>query len=308
MARFYLQRFLSLIAVLAGTMVLVFVILHLTPGDPARALAGNRPVSAETYQRLRAELGLDEPLTVQFAKFAGGVLRGDFGKSHFTKRPVLMDVADRFPITLRLMVGAMLVAVVIGIPIGVISAARYGGTLDFIAMSVSTLGVSMPGFWVGLMLILVFSVQLGWLPVAGVGGIRYYVLPSIALGTSSAAVIARLMRSSMVDALRTDYVRTARAKGVKESRVLLVHAMRNAFIPVLTVLGLQVGGLLAGAVVIETVFALPGLGRLLVQAVSSRDYPLVQGMALIIAAVYVTVNFVVDLLYSLVNPRIRYVN
>lgn len=308
MARFYLQRFLSLIAVLAGTMVLVFVILHLTPGDPARALAGNRPVSAETYQRLRAELGLDEPLTVQFAKFAGGVLRGDFGKSHFTKRPVLMDVADRFPITLRLMVGAMLVAVVIGIPIGVISAARYGSTLDFIAMSVSTLGVSMPGFWVGLMLILVFSVQLGWLPVAGVGGIRYYVLPSIALGTSSAAVIARLMRSSMVDALRTDYVRTARAKGVKESRVLLVHAMRNAFIPVLTVLGLQVGGLLAGAVVIETVFALPGLGRLLVQAVSSRDYPLVQGMALIIAAVYVTVNFVVDLLYSLVNPRIRYVN
>jgi len=308
MARFYLQRFLSLIAVLAGTMVLVFVILHLTPGDPARALAGNRPVSAETYQRLRAELGLDEPLTVQFAKFAGGVLRGDFGKSHFTKRPVLLDVADRFPITLRLMIGAMLVAVVVGIPIGVVSAARYGSTLDFIAMSVSTLGVSMPGFWVGLMLILLFSVQLGWLPVAGVGGVRYYILPSIALGTSSAAVIARLMRSSMVDALRTDYVRTARAKGVKESRVLLVHAMRNAFIPVLTVLGLQVGGLLAGAVVIETVFALPGLGRLLVQAVSSRDYPLVQGMALIIAAVYVTVNFVVDLLYSFVNPRIRYVS
>lgn len=308
MARFYVQRFLSLLAVLAGTMVVVFVVLHLTPGDPARALAGNTPISAESYERLRSELGLDDPLAVQFARFATGVLHGNLGVSHFTKRPVLVEAASRFPITLRVMLGAIVVAILIGIPLGIAAAARFGGPLDFALMAVSTLGVSMPGFWVGLMLILLFSVHLGWLPVAGVGGLRYYVLPSVALGIGSAAVLARVMRSSMVDALRMDYVRTARAKGVSELRVIFVHGLRNALIPVLTLIGLQIGSLLAGAVVIETVFALPGLGRLLVQAVSSRDYPLVQGLSMVIAAGYVTVNFVVDLLYTVVNPRIRYVN
>ncbi len=308
MARFYLQRLLSLFAVLAGTLVLVFLMLHLTPGDPARALVSNRPVSAEAYERLRAELGLDEPLLLQFVRFAGGVLRGDFGRSHFTKQPVLAEAASRFPITLRLMIGAMLVALALGLPAGIVAAARFGSAFDFLVMSVATLSVSMPGFWVGLMLILAFSVHLGWLPVAGVGGLRYYVLPSIALGTGAAAILARLMRSNLVEVLRSDYVRTARAKGVAPVRVMLVHAFRNAFIPVLTVIGLQVGSLLAGAVVIETVFALPGLGRLLVQGVSSRDYPLVQGLSLLIAATYVIVNFVVDLLYSVVNPRIRYVD
>ncbi len=308
MARFYLQRLLSLFAVLAGTLVLVFLMLHLTPGDPARALVSNRPVSAETYERLRAELGLDEPLPVQFLNFAGGVLRGDFGSSHFTKRPVLDEAASRFPITLRLMIGAMLVALALGLPAGIVAAARFGSFFDFLVMSLATLSVSMPGFWVGLMLILVFSVHLGWLPVAGVGDVRYYILPSIALGTGAAAILARLMRSNLVEVMRSDYVRTARAKGVAPTRVMLVHAFRNAFIPVLTVIGLQVGSLLAGAVVIETVFALPGLGRLLVQGVSSRDYPLVQGLSLLIAATYVIVNFIVDLLYSVVNPRIRYVD
>ncbi|MBX3141301.1 MAG: ABC transporter permease [Trueperaceae bacterium] len=308
MARFFLQRLVSLIAVLMGTAVLVFSMLHLTPGDPARVLLGNRPVSAQAYERLRADLGLDEPLLTQFGQFVARLARGDLGTSYFTKRPVTTEVASRFPITFGLMVGAMLVALLIGIPAGVISAARFGGTFDFVVMSLAMLGVSMPGFWVGLMLILTFSVNLGWLPVAGVGGVQYYVLPAIALGTGSAAVLARLTRSSMLDVLHTDYIRTARAKGLWPRRVLIAHAFKNAFIPVLTIIGLQVGGLLAGAVVIETVFALPGLGRLLVQGVSSRDYPLVQGVALIVAAIYVLVNFTVDLLYTFINPRIRYVS
>ncbi len=307
MARFFAQRLVSLIAVLVGTATLVFLMLHLTPGDPARALLGNRPVSAQAYERLRAELGLDASLPTQFMKYASKLVRGDLGTSYFTKRPVVEEVASRFPITVRLMLGAMFVALAIGVPAGIAAAARFGGAFDFVVMSLATLGVSMPGFWVGLMLILVFSVQLGWLPVAGVGGVAYYVLPAIALGIGSAAVLARLTRSSMLDVLRTDYIRTARAKGAWPNRVLLGHAFRNAFIPVLTVIGLQVGGLLAGAVVIETVFALPGLGRLLVQGVSSRDYPLVQGVALIVSGVYVLVNFAVDLLYSVINPRIRYV-
>jgi ABC-type dipeptide/oligopeptide/nickel transport system permease component len=264
-------------------------------------------VSAQAYERLRAELGLDASLPTQFMKYASKLVRGDLGTSYFTKRPVVEEVASRFPITVRLMLGAMFVALAIGVPAGIAAAARFGGAFDFIVMSLATLGVSMPGFWVGLMLILVFSVQLGWLPVAGIGGVAYYVLPAIALGIGSAAVLARLTRSSMLDVLRTDYIRTARAKGAWPNRVLLGHAFRNAFIPVLTVIGLQVGGLLAGAVVIETVFALPGLGRLLVQGVSSRDYPLVQGVALIVSGVYVLVNFAVDLLYSVINPRIRYV-
>mgnify|MGYP001010181651 CR=1 FL=1 len=197
-------------------------------------------------------------------------------------------------------------ALAIGLTAGIIAAARYGTSVDFGIMTLATLGVSMPGFWVGLMLILVFGVQLGWFPVAGVGGPKYFVLPAFAIGTSAAAVLARLTRSTMLEVLRSDYVRTARAKGVVPRVVLLRHAFRNAFIPVLTIIGLQVGGLLAGSVVVETVFALPGLGRLLVQGVQARDYPLVQGMSVLIAAVYVLVNFLVDVAYTLINPRIRF--
>lgn len=306
MLRFTIHRLLSLIPVLFGTAVVVFGMLHLTPGDPAQVILSGQPVSAQTYERLRRELGLDEPLLQQFGSFIGGIMRGDLGTSYFTRRAVTEEIASRFPITFRLMLSAMVIAVLIGIPAGVLAAARYGSGWDFGVMSLATLGVSMPNFWVGLMLILVFSVHLGWLPVAGVGGMRYYVLPALALGTSAAAVLARLTRSSMLEVLRTDYIRTARAKGAMPRSVLLRHAFRNAFIPVLTVMGLQVGSLLAGSVVVESVFALPGLGRLLVQGVSGRDYPLVQGVALMAAALYVLVNFLVDMLYTFVNPRIRY--
>ena len=306
MLRFVLTRFLSLVPVLLGTAIVTFGMLHLTPGDPTQAMLGGQLVSGETYDRLRADLGLDEPLGTQFVTFVGGLLQGDLGTSFFTKRPVIREVAERLPITLTLMVGAMIFALAIGLTAGIIAAARYGTSVDFGIMTLATLGVSMPGFWVGLMLILVFGVQLGWFPVAGVGGPKYFVLPAFAIGTSAAAVLARLTRSTMLEVLRSDYVRTARAKGVVPRVVLLRHAFRNAFIPVLTIIGLQVGGLLAGSVVVETVFALPGLGRLLVQGVKARDYPLVQGMSVLIAAVYVLVNFLVDVAYTLINPRIRF--
>lgn len=306
MTRFVLTRLLSLIPVLFGTAVVTFSMVHLTPGDPTQAMLGGQMVSGETYERLRRELGLDEPLLKQFTGFIGGLVQGDLGTSYFTKRPVIREVTDRLPITLNLMLGAMLFALAIGIPAGIIAAARYGSALDFGVMGVATLGVSMPGFWVGLMLILVFGVQLGWLPVAGIGGPQYYILPAFAIGTSSAAVLARLTRSTMLEVLRSDYVRTAKAKGALPITVLLRHAFRNAFIPVLTIIGLQIGGLLAGAVVTETVFALPGLGRLLVQGVLARDYPLVQGIAVLASIVYVLVNFLVDIAYTLINPRIRF--
>lgn len=306
MLRFILTRLFSLVPILLGTALVVFFMVHFTPGDPARAILGATPVSAEAYERLRAELGLDEPLLVQLGNFIGGLFKGDLGTSYFTKRPVVQEIASRMPITVSLMALSMLVAVSIGIPAGIIAAANYGRSVDYVVMAAATFGVSMPNFWVGLMLILLVGVNLGWLPVAGVGGIEYYVLPALALGTSAAAVLARLTRSSMLQALGADYIRTARAKGLKNSRVVLRHALRNAFIPVLTVIGLQVGAMLTGAIVVETVFALPGLGRLLVQGVSGRDYPLVQGIALLAATIYVFVNFLVDLTYGLVNPRIRY--
>lgn len=306
MLNFVIARLAALVPVLFGTAVLVFGMLHLSPGDPTQAMLSGTVVSGETYERLRRELGLDEPLGKQLVSFLGGLVQGDLGNSYFTKRPVIREVAERMPITLRLMVGAMAFALGIGIPAGIIAAARYGTGVDFAVMSLATLGVSMPSFWVGLMLILVFGVSLGWLPVAGVGGVEYYLMPAFAIGTSAAAVLARLTRSTMLDVLKSDYVRTAKAKGAIPLAVLLRHAFRNAFIPVLTVIGLQVGGLLAGSVVVETVFALPGLGRLLVQGVLARDYPLVQGIAVLVAAAYVLVNFLIDIAYTFVNPRIRF--
>ncbi len=292
--------------VLLGVAVVVFAMLHLTPGDPARAILGDRPASAETLERLRQELRLDEPLPQQFVAFVGSAARGDLGTSYFTRRPVTTEIRERLPVTVRLMVGAMLVALLTGVPAGVLAATRPGTPLDYGVMTLATLGVSLPGFWLGLMLILVFAVNLGWLPVAGFSGPQYFVLPALALGASAAAVIARLTRSSLLEVLSLDYVRTAQAKGLRDRQVVFKHALRNALVPVVTVIGLQVGSLLAGSVIIETVFALPGLGRLIVQGIASRDYPLVQGITLFAALSYVLINFLVDLLYGFINPRIRY--
>lgn len=306
MALFFAQRFVSLIFVLLGTAVLVFSLLFLTPGDPARILLSETPTSAEAYERLRAELGLDEPFLVQFGKFMGRLARGDLGTSYFTKQPVIKEVASRLHITVPLMLLGMSFGLAVGIPLGILASARYNSPFDFVIVTITTLGVSMPGFWVGLMLILGFSVNLRWLPVAGIGSFAHFILPAITLGIGSAAVITRLTRSSMVEVLRTDYIRTAHAKGAKPRRVLMRHAFRNALIPIVTIVGLSFGGMLGGAVVVETVFALPGLGRLLLQGVSSRDYPLVQGMSLILATTFVLCNFAVDVIYSFINPRIWY--
>ena len=306
MSHFILSRLFALVPVLLGVAVVVFAMLHLTPGDPARAILGDRPASAETLERLRRELRLDEPLPRQFVAFVGSAARGDLGTSYFTRRPVTTEIRERLPVTVRLMVGAMLVALLTGVPAGVLAATRPGTLLDYGVMAFATLGVSLPGFWLGLMLILVFAVNLGWLPVAGFSGPQYFVLPALALGASAAAVIARLTRSSLLEVLSLDYVRTAQAKGLNNTKVVFKHALRNALVPVVTVIGLQVGSLLAGSVIIETVFALPGLGRLIVQGIASRDYPLVQGITLFAALSYVLINFLVDLLYGFINPRIRY--
>lgn len=306
MTQFILKRLLALVPVLFGVSLVVFAMIHLTPGDPARLVMGSQPVSAEAVDELRERLGLNRPLHEQYLSFLAGALQGDLGDSFYSRRPVTQEILERLPVTGSLTVFAVILTLLIGIPAGVLAAARHDTILDYGTMAAAVLGVSIPSFWLGLMLILLFAVHLGWLPVAGVGGFKYYILPGIALAGGGGAVLARLTRSSVLETLGNDYVRTARAKGLSERVVLYRHALRNALIPVVTVVGLQAGSLLAGAVIIETVFALPGLGRLAIHAISGRDYPLVQGIVLFMAVVYTLVNFAVDLVYGLINPRIRY--
>lgn len=306
MTQFILKRLLALVPVLFGVSLVVFAMIHLTPGDPARLVMGSQPVSAEAVDELRERLGLNRPLHEQYLSFLAGALQGDLGDSFYSRRPVTQEILERLPVTGSLTVFAVFLTLLIGIPAGVLAAARHDTILDYGTMAAAVLGVSIPSFWLGLMLILLFAVHLGWLPVAGVGGFKYYILPGIALAGGGGAVLARLTRSSVLETLGNDYVRTARAKGLSERVVLYRHALRNALIPVVTVVGLQAGSLLAGAVIIETVFALPGLGRLAIHAISGRDYPLVQGIVLFMAVVYTLVNFAVDLVYGLINPRIRY--
>lgn len=306
MFQFIVKRILALIPILLGTSILVFAIVHLTPGDPVEAMLGGQPVSADTVARMRSELGLDRPLHEQYFNFVAGALRGDLGSSLYSRQPVTKEIASRFPVTAKLTLFAMTLAVVVGIPTGVIAAARRDTPLDYGIMTGAILGVSIPSFWLGLMLILVFALHLRWFPVTGARGFNYFVLPSIALGSSAAAIIARLTRSSVLEILGMDYVRTANAKGLHHRVVMYRHALRNALIPIITMVGLQLGSLLAGSVIVEAVFALPGLGTLTVHAIFGRDYPLVQGIVLFLAVIYVFINFAVDLMYGLVNPRIRY--
>jgi len=299
------KRLLLAIPVVFGVAFTVFVMVRLIPGDPARLMAGEAATQV-VVEGIRKDLGLDRPLAEQFATYLGSLLRGDFGRSIRSKAPVGGELAVRIPNTVRLTVAGLFVAVVVGVAAGAISAIRPYSLTDTAVMLVALLGLSMPVFWSGLMLILVFAVWLGWLPAVGTGTPLHLLLPAVTLGMATAAIIARMTRSSMLEVLRADYIRTARAKGVGEAAVINRHAFRNALIPVITVVGLQMGTLLSGAVLTETVFAWPGIGRLLVEGILSRDYPIVQAAVLVVALAFVLVNLFVDVLYAIVDPRIRY--
>jgi peptide/nickel transport system permease protein len=299
------RRLLLTIPVLLGVATLVFALIHFIPGDPARAILGE--VASETdIAQLRQQLGLDRPLAVQYLSFLGGLARGDLGTSLRTGTPVAGQILERLPATFELALAAIVVAVTLAIPLGVAAAVWRGTIVDHTAMMVSLLGVSMPNFWLGPLLAIVFGVELGWLPVAGRGGPEHIVLPAVSLGAALAAVLARMTRATLADQLREPYVLAARARGVSRARAVLRHALRNSLIPIVTLAGLQIGAVLTGAVITETIFAWPGIGRLLVQSIGFRDYPMVQGCILLIAVTYVGVNLVVDLVYVVLDPRIRY--
>ena len=293
------------IPTLAGVLVVVFLLLYVAPGDPVQEMVGER-ADAETIARLRRELRLDDPIHLQFAHYAGGVLRGDLGTSYITGRPILRDIAERFPKTLLLAATAMVLAAFVGITIGVVSARWPGGWIDRISLGAAYLGISFPVYWVGLLLILLFAVTLHWLPPSGFGGLRYLVLPALALGMRSIAFLARMTRSAMLDALGADYVRTARAKGLPERLVVGRHALRNALIPIITVLGLDFGAYLTGSILTETIFSWPGLGRYVVNAIARRDLPAIQGSVLFLSAVFVLVNLITDIAYAKADPRVTY--
>jgi len=307
---FLLRRLAGAIPVLFGVSLLVFLMLHLIPGDPVLLLlqqSGEQAeVSRERYDAVARKYGLDQPLPLQYLTYVGNLLRGDLGESTIRSRPVAELIAQEAPFTAELAVSALAFAIVVGVLLGVAAALNRGRWLDTVAVILATFGVAMPAFWFGLLAIFVFAVAFGLLPASGVGGPQYLVLPAVTLGIGSAAAITRLTRSSLLEALAEDYVRTARAKGLLEWRIVAGHALRNSLIPVVTLMGLQFGALLAGAVVTETVFARRGLGALTLQAVTSKDFPLAQGLVMFIATLYVMVNLVVDLAYSYLDPRIRY--
>ena len=305
MFSFVARRLLLAIPTLFGVLVVVFLLLYIAPGDPVMEMVGER-ADAETIARLRAELRLDDPVPVQFAHYIGGVLTGDLGTSYITGRPIARDILERFPKTLQLATAAMLLAAALGITIGVLSARRPGSAFDRLAMGGAYLGISFPVYWVGLILILVFAVGLRWLPPSGFGRLEYLVLPALALGTRSIAFLARMTRSAMLEVLGSDFVRTARAKGLRERVVLARHALRNAMIPIITVLGLDFGYYLTGSILTETIFSWPGIGRYVVNAIARRDLPAIQGSVLFLSVVFVLVNLLTDLLYAKADPRVRY--
>jgi len=304
MLRRLLRHLVLVIPTLLGVVTLVFAFLHLVPGDPVEIMLGESAAPADVAA-LRHDLGLDRPLPAQYARFLVRVAHGDLGQSIAFRAPVAAVIGDRYPATLELAGTAFLLALALAIPLGVLAAARAGSMLDRLTRITSLAGACLPSFWLGPLLILGFSIGLGWLPVSGRGGLLHLVLPAVTLALGMIGVLVRLVRTSMLEALTEDYVRTARAKGTPDWRVVTVHALRNALMPVATVAGLQAGALLAGAILTETIFAWPGLGRLIVEAISARDYPLVQGCVLTIGVSYVSVNLVTDLVYQAIDPRLR---
>lgn len=304
MHKYILRRLLLLIPVIIGVTFFVFAIMSFSPGDPAQMRLGEQAPEA-AVEALREEMGLNDPFLVQYGRFLINAVQGDFGRSYQTNNEVFDEVFSRFPATLKLTVAGLLIAVVIGIPIGIISATKQYSITDNVTMIAALLGVSMPNFWLGLMLILLFSVTLGWLPSGGDTGFASLILPAFTLGTGVAAIIARMTRSSMLEVVRQDYIRTARAKGVVEKRVINHHALKNALIPIVTVVGLQFGSLLGGAVLTETIFSWPGIGRLMVHAIQQRDTPTVLASVVFMAVVFSLVNLFVDVLYAYLDPRIK---
>ncbi|HEY9581683.1 MAG TPA: glutathione ABC transporter permease GsiC [Savagea sp.] len=305
MLKFFLKRILEVIPTLLIVTVFIFLFVHMIPGDAARLVAGE-DATLEDIKLVEKELGLDRPLHEQYISYMGGLLKGDLGTSLKTKRPVSEEIGARFMPTFWLTVWSMVWAVVIGLIIGVVSATKRNKWPDYVGMFAAVSGLSLPSFWLGLVLIQIFAVQLGWFPSGGMESWKSYILPSITLGTGVAAVVARFTRSSLMDVLKNDYIRTGRAKGVNEQNIVWHHALRNALVPVVTMTGLQFGFLLGGSVVIETVFSWPGLGKLLIDSVAFRDYPVIQAEMLIFALEFIIINLVVDLLYGILNPQIRY--
>ena len=303
-AAFLARRLLLTIPVLLGVATLVFSLIHVIPGDPAQAMLGEAASPADVVS-LRARLGLDRPLLVQYAAFLGGLIRGDLGTSLRTGDPVSTQIAERLPATFELAVAAMIVAVGVAIPLGIVAAVWRGTFLDHAAMTTAMAGVSVPNFWLGPMLAMVFGVELGWVPVSGRGGLEHLVLPAVSLGGALAAIVARMTRATLLEELRQPYVQAARARGTSRLWAVVGHAFRNSLVPVVTIVGLQFGAVLTGAVITETIFSWPGVGRLLIQSISFRDYPMVQGCILLIAVTYVAVNLATDVLYTLLDPRIR---
>jgi ABC-type dipeptide/oligopeptide/nickel transport system permease component len=302
---FFLRRLLLAIPTLFGVLVVVFLLLYVAPGDPVQEMVGER-ADAATIARLRKELHLDAPLPTQFALYAKGVLQGDLGRSFITNLPIASDVLERCPKTLLLAGAAMALASITGITLGVLSARRPGGWVDRLALGGAYLGISFPVYWVGLLFVLLFAVTLRWFPPSGYGGFKYLVLPALALGMRSVAFLARVTRSSMLEVLGGDFVRTARAKGLAERTVVVRHGLRNALIPVVTVLGLDFGYYLTGSILTETIFSWPGIGRYVVNAISRRDLPAIQGSVLFLSAVFVFVNLLTDVAYAKADPRVRY--
>ena len=334
MLRFFLKRVALIIPTFLGVTLLTFALIRLVPGDPVEIMVGERGVDPARHAEMKAILGIDKPLPVQYLVYIGHVVTGDLGTSIVTKKPVLTEFATLFPATIELSLSAMTMAILIGLPAGILAAVRRNSIWDYSAMTVAVTGYSMPIFWWALLLILTFSVMLGWTPVSGrtsaifwiepvtgfmlidsllsdekgafTAAVRHLILPAVALGTIPLAIVTRMTRSSMLEVLNEDYIRTAKAKGLAPARVIGLHALRNALIPVVTVIGLSVGHLLAGAILTETIFAWPGVGTWLVESVRRRDYPVLQGGVLLVATLVMAVNLTVDVLYGLINPRIRH--
>ncbi|MCX5976331.1 MAG: ABC transporter permease [Coprothermobacterota bacterium] len=333
MLTYIVRRLLAMVPVLIGVSIIVFLFIHMIPGDPAVAILGER-ATPESVARMRTELGLDKPIWEQYFIYIGNIFQGDWGRSIRSNTPIIDEIRVKFPATAELAIAAMIIALLIGLPAGIISAARRNSLFDSTAMFVALIGVSMPVFWLGLMLAFLFSVALGWLPFSGRldstlvlqtktgfmvwdalmtanwnalgNSFAHLILPAVTLSTIPMAIIARMTRSSLLEELGQDYVRTAKAMGFNERRVLLGHAMKNASLPVVTTIGLQVGALLSGAILTETIFSWPGIGRWIFSAIQARDYPIVQGAALLITLVFMAVNLLVDISYAFLDPRIRY--
>jgi peptide/nickel transport system permease protein len=310
MLNFLIRRSATLLLVLVGVSMLTYGLMYFTPGDPARTIlrqqSGGQPPSEEAVQEFREAHGLEDPIPVQYASWIWDVVHGDLRKSYYEDTAVSSLIASRLPATVELAVAGLLVALAISLPTGIVSAVHKGGFPDYVSQFAALLGVSMPNFWLGYLLIIVFSIHLSVFPVAGVGGLDHLVLPAVTLGSGMAAIITRLVRSSMLEVLDEEYIRTARSKGLRERIVIYKHALRNALIPVVTIVGLQFGYLLNGAVIVEIVFQRPGLGDLLINAIFARDYPVVQGLTLLVAVIFVSTNFLVDVTYRFIDPRVSF--